>query len=105
MRTEGKGRLGEVLFAGFLVAVGAGAVLYTGSWPLKAALYPRVVGSALVLASLACCLLAALDRGKSGPRLWSWSWTLTYRLPWCGPGPWSPWAGWGASWWRAGWWG
>jgi len=64
MRTEGKDRLGEVLFAAFLVAVGAGAVLYTGSWPVKAALYPRVVGSALVLASLACCVLAALDRGE-----------------------------------------
>ncbi len=55
-------RTGEVAFSAFLVAVGVVALLQTDPWPLKAALYPRFAGTALVLAGVLCGLLASLGR-------------------------------------------
>ncbi len=55
-------RVGEVLFSAFFVALGIFALLQTGPWPIKAALYPRFAGSALVIAGLICGVLTSLGR-------------------------------------------
>jgi len=69
MRSEFRDRLGEVTFGAALAALGAFALSQTGPWPIKAALYPRFAGSALVVAALVCCVIAALGReeGSSNP--------------------------------------
>lgn len=45
-----------------LAVLGLFAFAQTGAWPVKAALYPRVMASALVAASVACCVFAALGK-------------------------------------------
>ncbi len=64
MRTEP--RLGELLFSAILGVLGLFAFAQTGAWPVKAALYPRVMASALVAASAACCVFAALGKENKG---------------------------------------
>jgi hypothetical protein len=65
MRTDRTGRnFGEAAFALLLVLVGLVAMAQTSPWPVKAALYPRAMAGALVLAAVACCALAALGRGE-----------------------------------------
>lgn len=65
MRSDRGGRnLGEAAFALLLVLVGLAAMAQTSSWPIKAALYPRAMAGALVLAGVACCVLAVLGRGE-----------------------------------------
>lgn len=65
MRTDRvERRIPEAAFAAVLLVVGLGAMAQTSPWPIKAALYPRVMAGALVLACTACAVLAALGKGE-----------------------------------------
>ncbi|MDR7409372.1 MAG: tripartite tricarboxylate transporter TctB family protein [Armatimonadota bacterium] len=54
----------EAVFAAIFLVVGLGAMAQASPWPVKAALYPRVMAGALVLACAACAVLAALGKGE-----------------------------------------
>lgn len=65
MRTDRLQRqIPETVFAAILLVVGLGAMAQTSPWPIKAALYPRAMAGALVLACTACAVLAALGKGE-----------------------------------------
>ncbi len=71
MRSERSQRsVPEALFSALLLALGLWAFALTTSWPIKAALYPRTMAGALVVASAVCCALALSGRGdKNGRRV------------------------------------
>lgn len=62
MRSEAN--WGELALGVLLALLGLFAFAQTGAWPVKAALYPRVMASALVAASVACSVFAALGKGE-----------------------------------------
>jgi hypothetical protein len=64
MRSDRERSVPEAVFAAVLLAVGLAAMAQTWPWPIKAALYPRTMAAALVVASAACCGLALLGRGE-----------------------------------------
>ncbi|MDR7577191.1 MAG: tripartite tricarboxylate transporter TctB family protein [Armatimonadota bacterium] len=65
MRTDRLQRqIQEAVFAAIFLVVGLGAMAQASPWPVKAALYPRVMAGVLVLACMACAVLAALGKGE-----------------------------------------
>lgn len=71
MRSErGERSVPEALFSALLLALGLWAFALAAPWPIKAALYPRAMAGAVVVACAACCALALSDRGeKPGSRV------------------------------------